>query len=120
MTSNENKEQGHPKMMEVPVANQQKHMAMESELVSKSTTKIVNLNHMKEFQECMNSYKNGNGVHSFNMIALAIVFYECTCNIHLIVTKSSEHNYEQFPANNTQDVIFIFYLVITMVLDCCT
>ena len=93
MTSNENKKQEHPKMMDVPVANQQKDMAMESELVSKTTTKIVNLDHTKEFQECMDSYEIGNGVHSFDMIALAIAFYECTC---LVVTKSSAHNYRQY------------------------
>ena len=37
--------------MEVQVGNQQKDKAMESKLVSKTTTKIVNLDHMKEFQE---------------------------------------------------------------------
>ena len=42
------KKQEHPKMMEVPVANQWMDLAVESELVSKTTTKIVNLNHMKE------------------------------------------------------------------------
>ena len=96
MTSNENKKQEHPKMMEVPVANQLKDMAMESELVSKTTTKFVNLDHMKEFQECMDSHKIGFGVHSLDMIAMAIAFYECTCNIHLVVTKSSAHNYQQY------------------------
>ena len=39
--------------------------------------KVVNLNHMKEFQECMNTYEVGNGVHSFNMIAC----------IHAAITK---------------------------------
>ena len=72
---------------------------MESELVSKTTTKIMNLNHMKEFQECMDCYKIGNEVHSFDTIALAIAFYECTCNIHLVVIKSSAHNYQQYSIN---------------------
>ena len=39
--------------------------------------KVVNLNHMKEFQECMNTYEVGNGVRSFNMIAC----------IHAAITK---------------------------------
>ena len=38
----------------------------------------------------------GHGVHSFDMIALAIAFYESTCNNHLVVTKSSAHNYWQY------------------------
>ena len=96
MTSNEDKKQEHPKMMEVPVANQQKGMAMESKLVSKTTTKIVNLDHTKEFPEYMDSYKICNGVHSFDMTALAIAFYECTCSICLVVTKTSAHNNDQY------------------------
>ena len=91
-----NQKQEYPKMMEVTVANQQMDTAMESELVSKPTTKIVNLDYMKEFQKCMDTYKIGNGVHSFNMIALAIALYECICNIHLVVMKSSAHNYQQY------------------------
>ena len=47
----------------------------------------------------MDSYKIGNGVHLFDMIALAIAFYECTCNVHLVVTKSSAHNYWQYSCN---------------------
>ena len=42
-TSRENKEDEHPKMMEVSVANQPMDTAMESELVSRTTTEIVNL-----------------------------------------------------------------------------
>ena len=34
---------------------------MESELVSRTTTKMVNLDHMKEFQECMDTYKMAMG-----------------------------------------------------------
>ena len=44
----------------------------------------------------MDTYEIGKGVHSFNMIALAIAFYESICNIHHVVTKSSAHNYEQY------------------------
>ena len=61
MTSDENNEQEHPKMMEVQVGTQQKNPATKSKTTSKTTTKIVNLNHTKEFQECMDSYKIGNG-----------------------------------------------------------
>ena len=96
LTSKENKREEHPKMMEVSVASQQMDTAMESELVSKTTTKIVDLDHMKGFQECLDTYKIGNVAHSFNMIALANVFYESTCNIHLVVTKSSAYNHEQY------------------------
>ena len=59
----------------------------------------MNLDYTREFQECMDTYEIGIGVHSFDMIhmiALAIAFYECTCNIHLAVTKSSAHNYWQY------------------------
>ena len=53
---------------------------------------------MKEFQECMDTYEIGNGVHSFNTIALDIAFYESTCNICLVLTKSSAHNLtEKYP-----------------------
>ena len=51
---------------------------------------------MKEFQECMDTYKIGNGAHSFDMIALAIAFYKSICNICLVVMKSSAHNYQQY------------------------
>ena len=49
--------------MEISVTNQLTHTAMESELVSRTATEMVNLDHMKEFQECMDTYKIGNGVH---------------------------------------------------------
>ena len=52
MNSNENIEQEHPKMK---VTNQQKDAVIESELVSWTTTTIINLDHTKEFQECMDS-----------------------------------------------------------------
>ena len=42
------------------------------------------------------TYGIGNEVHSFNTIALAIAFYKSTSNIHLVVTKSSAHNYWQY------------------------
>ena len=83
-------------MMEVKVANQQKGTVIKSELVSKTTAKIVNLDHSKEFQECMDSYEIGNWVHLFDMIDLGIAFYKCTCNVCLVVTKSSGHNYWQY------------------------
>ena len=94
-TSKESKEEVHPKMMEVSVAYQQMNMTMESECVSKTTTKIVNLDHMKEFQECMDTNEIGNGVHPFDTTALAIAFYKSTCSIHLVVMKSSAHNYQE-------------------------
>ena len=78
------------------VADQQKDTVIESTLASRTTAKVANLNHTREFQECMNSYKVGNGVHSFNMIALAIAFYECSCNVCLVVTKSSAQTYWQY------------------------
>ena len=60
---------------------------------------MVILDHMHKFQECIDSYKIGNGVHPFDMIALAIVFCECTCNVHLIVTV--QHTIiGNVPANN--------------------
>ena len=69
MNSNGNNEPEHPKIKEVKVTNQQKDTVIKSELVSRTTTKIVHLDHMKEFQACMNSYKIANGVHLFDMIA---------------------------------------------------
>ena len=94
MNSNENNEEEHSKI-KVNVTNHQKDTGIESKVVSRTTTQIVNLDHIKEFQESMDSYKIGNGVCSFDTIALAIAFFECTCNVHLIVTKSSSHNYQQ-------------------------
>ena len=78
MNSRELDEQVHSKVTEVNVTTQENDTVAESMLASKTTAKAVNLNHMKEFQECMNSYEVGNGVHSFDMIALAIAFYECS------------------------------------------
>ena len=95
-TVQQNEEDGHPKVMEVAVVKEPTHTAMESKLVSTTTMEMVNLDHTKEFQECMDSYAICNGVASFNTIALAIAFYELTCNIHLVVTKSSENNYQQY------------------------
>ena len=56
---------------------------------------MVNLDHTKAFQECMDSYGIHNGVASFDTIELAVAFCELTCNTHLIVTKSSGSNYQQ-------------------------
>ena len=44
-TLRENKKEEHPKVMEVSLSNQQTDTEMESELVSKTTTEIVNLDH---------------------------------------------------------------------------
>ena len=89
MNSNEEDEQVHPKMTEAKVTTQQKDTVVESTQASRTTAKVVNLDHTKEFQECMSSNKVGNGIHPFDMIALAIAFYECNCNVCLVVTKSS-------------------------------
>ena len=93
---------------------------MESEIVSRTAFKMVNLNHTKEFQECMDTIKIGNGVHSFDMIALAIVFYKSTCIICLVVTKSSAHYYQQYSCKQHLGCnFFVFPLVDTMELGCC-
>ena len=95
-TVQENGEERHPKVMEIAVAKHPTHTEKESKLVSRTTTKIVNLDHMKEFQECMDSYEISNGVDSFDPIVLAIAFYKSTRNICLVVTKSSANNYWQY------------------------
>ena len=46
--------------MEIAAAKQPTHKAMDSEFVSRPTTKMVNLDHMKEFQECMDTYEINN------------------------------------------------------------
>ena len=48
-------------MMEVQVGTQEKNPAIKSKMVLKTTTEIVNIDHTKEFQEHMDSYKIGNG-----------------------------------------------------------
>ena len=95
-TVQEYEEEGHPKVMEVAAAKQPTHIAMELKLVSRTTMEMVNLDHMKEFQECMDSYKIHNGVDSYDTIVLATVFYESTCTICLVVTKISANNYWQY------------------------
>ena len=84
----QNEEDGQPKEMEVAVAKQPTLTAMESELVSATTMETVNPDQTKEFQECMDTYAIHNGVASFDIIALAIAFYELTCNTCLVVTKT--------------------------------
>ena len=74
--------------MDSLVPKQPTHTAIESQQVCTTTMEMVNLDHTKAFQECMGSYGIHNGVAQFVTIALAIAFYESTCNIHLIVTKS--------------------------------
>ena len=104
--------------MEISVTNQLTHAAMESELVSRTTAKMVNLDHTKEFQECMDTYEIGNGVHSFNMIALAIAFMNPPVTFVLLSQRVQHIITSNIQANNTWDVIFIFPLVNTMVLGC--
>ena len=53
----------------------------ESTLTLKLKATVVHVNNTKEFQECMNSCEVGNGVHSFDTIALAIALYEWSCNV---------------------------------------
>ena len=68
----------------------------------------------------MDSYGIHNGVPlaEFDMIALAIAFYESICNICLIVTKVQQAIIINIHVNNMKDVIFIFPLGDTAVLDC--
>ena len=65
-------------MTELNVSTQQSDSAVESMPASKTTAKLANLNHTKKFQECMNSYEVGDGIHSYDTIALPIAFYECS------------------------------------------
>ena len=69
---------------------------MESELVSRTSSEMVNLGHTKEFHEFVETLKIHYRVPSFNTIALAIAFYESACKICLVVTKSSANNYQQY------------------------
>ena len=104
----QNEEDGHPKAMEVSVPKQATCTAMESQQVSTTTTKMVNLDHTKEFQECMDSYGIINGVASFDTIELAIAFCKLTCNICLVVTKNSANSYWQYSCK--QHVICNFWI----------
>ena len=63
-------------VIEMVVTKQQTNTAMDSELCSMNQSKTVNLDHLKEFQECMDTSEISNGVESFETIALAIAFYE--------------------------------------------
>ena len=65
----------------------------------------------------MNSYQVGNGVHLFDMIALASASYECSCNVCLVVTKSSAQNYQQYTSKQHSGCTFMFHLVITAALN---
>ena len=42
--------------MDVSVLKQQTHTAIDTQQVSTTTTEMVNLDHTKAFQECMDSY----------------------------------------------------------------
>ena len=61
-----------------------------------TTMTIVNMDHMKAFQECMDTYGILNGVPEFDIIALVIAFYESTCNTQLVIMKSSASNYQKY------------------------
>ena len=61
--------------METGVTNQQTHTAMDAELISRNSSKMVNFDHSKEFRQCIDTYEIYNGVDSFEIIALAIAFY---------------------------------------------
>ena len=63
----------------------------ESPTTSKPTTTIVQVDHTKEFQECMKSYDIG-----VNTIALAIAFHKCTCYFQLVIARNSVNNYQQY------------------------
>ena len=96
ITVQQSEDEGHPKVMEVAVPKQPTLTTMESKLVSTSSMEMVNLDHTKEFQECMGSYGICNGVASSDTIPLAIAFYKSTCNICFVVTKISAKNYLQY------------------------
>ena len=63
---------------------------------------------MKEIQECVDSYKIGNGVHSFDITALAIDFFYA-CVIFILLSQRVQHTIiSNIPANNTWNVLFCF------------
>ena len=84
------------KVIDSSVLKQPTHTALESQQVPTTTMAIVNIDRMKAFQECMDSYGILNGVPEFDIVALAIAFYESTCNTQLVITKSSANNYQQY------------------------
>ena len=88
---NDNKQQ--LQVIETVVTKQQTNTAMDSEVCSMNKSKMVNFDHLKEFQECMDTYEIYNGVESFETIALAIAFYESSYNICLAVMNSSANHY---------------------------
>ena len=83
-------------VIETVVTKQQTNAAMDSEVCSTTKPKMLNFDHLKEFQECMDAYEIYNGVESFETIALAIVFYESSYNMHLAVMKSSTNHHQQY------------------------
>ena len=80
-------------VIETVVTKQQTNSGMDSEVCSTNKSKTVNFDHLKEFQECMDTYEIYNGVESLEMITLKIAFYESSYNICLAVTKSSANHY---------------------------
>ena len=77
--------------MDVQVGTQQKIPAIESKVVSKTTTEIVNLDHTQEFQECMESYKFGNGVHSLTQFFWLLHFMNALV-IFVMLSQRVQHN----------------------------
>ena len=106
-------------MMEVKVANQQKGTVIKSELVSRTTAKIVNLDHSKEFQECMDSYEIGNWVHLFDMIWV-LHFINALVMFVLLSQRVQDTIIGNIPANHTWDILSMFHFVVTTVVDCYT
>ena len=83
-------------VIETVVTKQQTNTAIDSEVCSTKKSKMVNFDHLKEFQECMDTYEIYNGVESFETIAMAIAFYESSYNLSLTVMKSSANHYRQY------------------------
>ena len=92
-TVQENEQEGHPKV--IAVAKQATHTAMESELVSRTTTEMVNLDHTMEFQECMDTCKIHNGVHSFDTIAWLLHFVNPPVTFVLLSQRVLQTNNHQ-------------------------
>ena len=93
---------------------------IESKLVSRTTTKIVNLDHTREFQECMDSYEIGNGYIHLTLLLWLLGFMNALAMFFLLLQRVLHTIIGNIPANNTQDVLFVFHLVVTAVLDCYT
>ena len=62
------------KVVDSSVLEQPKLTAMQSQQISMTTMTIVNMDHMKAFQECMDTYGIPNGVPEFDINALQLHF----------------------------------------------